>query len=65
MRSYEAFKYLHVGMLSDLKRKSLPEIARIVGLSNEPGLLLNVFTVASRYSEFYHPDIETEEGVFA
>lgn len=39
VRSYEAFKYIHVGMLSELKRKSLPEIARIVGLSNEQGLL--------------------------
>ena len=39
VRSYEAFKYLHVGMISDIKRKSLPEIARVVGLSNEQGLL--------------------------
>lgn len=38
VRSYEAFKYLHVGMISDIKRKSLPEIARLVGLSNEQGL---------------------------
>jgi SRSO17 transposase len=28
VRSYEASKYLHVGMISDIKRKSLPEIAR-------------------------------------
>ncbi len=39
VRSFEAFKYLHVGMISDIKRKSLPEIARVVGLSNEQGLL--------------------------
>lgn len=39
VRSFEAFKYLHVGMISDIKRKSLPAISRVVGLSNEQGLL--------------------------
>jgi SRSO17 transposase len=39
VRSFEAFKYLHVGMISEVKRKSLPEIARVVGLGNEQGLL--------------------------
>ena len=39
VRSFEAFKYLHVGMISDIKRKSLPAIAKVVGLSNEQGLL--------------------------
>lgn len=39
VRSFEAFKYLHVGMISDIKRKSLPAIAKIVGLNNEQGLL--------------------------
>jgi SRSO17 transposase len=38
VRSFEAFKYLHVGMISDLKRKTLPAIARVVGLDNEQGL---------------------------
>jgi SRSO17 transposase len=38
VRSFEAFKYLHLGMISDLKRKTLPAIARIVGLDNEQGL---------------------------
>lgn len=28
VRSFEAFKYLHVGMISEIKRKTLPEIAR-------------------------------------
>jgi len=32
VRTFENFKYLHVGMLSDIKRKSLPEIAKAVGL---------------------------------
>jgi SRSO17 transposase len=37
-RSFEAFKYLHIGCISDLKRKSLPEIAKVVGLDNYQGL---------------------------
>ena len=39
VRSFEAFKYLHVGMISEIKRKTLPEISRVVGLNNEQGLL--------------------------
>jgi SRSO17 transposase len=35
VRSFEAFKYLHVGMISDIKRKTLPAISRVVSLSNE------------------------------
>jgi SRSO17 transposase len=38
VRSFEAFKYLHIGMISDLKRKTLPAIAKVVGLDNEQGL---------------------------
>jgi len=38
VRSFEAFKYLHVGMLSDLKRKTLPNIAKCTGLDNYQGL---------------------------
>jgi SRSO17 transposase len=38
VRSFEAFKYLHIGMISDLKRKTLPAIANAVGLDNEQGL---------------------------
>jgi len=37
VRSFEAFKYLHIGMISDIKRKTLPAISRVVGLSK--GLL--------------------------
>jgi SRSO17 transposase len=32
VRAYEAFKYLHVGLIGNLKRKSLPAIAQVVGL---------------------------------
>lgn len=39
VRAYESFKYIMVGMLSDIKRKSLPAIAESVGLENEQGLL--------------------------
>ena len=39
VRAFEAFKHLHVGMLSDIKRKSLPAIAKVVGLDNEQSLL--------------------------
>lgn len=35
VRSFEAFKHLHLGMISDIKRKSLPVIAKVVGLDNE------------------------------
>lgn len=38
VRSFESFKYLHVGMISQIKRKSLPEIAKVVGLKNEQAL---------------------------
>ena len=38
VRSFEAFKHLHVGMISEIKRKSLPAIAKVVGLDNEQSL---------------------------
>ena len=38
VRAYESFKYLHVGLLSEIKRKSLPAIAKVVGLENSQGL---------------------------
>lgn len=38
VRSFEAFKYLHIGCVSDIKRKTLPAIAKIVGLDNHQGL---------------------------
>lgn len=38
VRSFEAFKYLHLGMISEVKRKSLPAIARAVGLDNQQNL---------------------------
>ncbi len=38
VRSFEAFKHLHLGMISDIKRKSLPAIAKVVGLDNQQSL---------------------------
>jgi SRSO17 transposase len=38
VRSYECFKYLHQGIISPIKRKSLPEIAKIVGIKSPQSL---------------------------
>jgi SRSO17 transposase len=38
VRSYECFKYLHLGIISEIKRKSLPEIAKIVGINSAQSL---------------------------
>ena len=38
VRAYESFKYLQLGLISDLKRKSLPAIAKAVGKTNAQGL---------------------------
>src|SRR5690242_16139241 len=34
IRSYQYFKHLHLGLISELPRKSLPAIARAVGLQD-------------------------------
>lgn len=38
VRHFEAFKYLHLGMLSEIRTKSLPEIAKTVGLKDGQSL---------------------------
>ena len=38
VRTFEYFKYLHLGMISDIKRKSLPAIGKEVGLEDGEGL---------------------------
>jgi SRSO17 transposase len=38
VRDFEAFKWLHLGILSEIPRKSLPEIAKIVGLKDSQSL---------------------------
>jgi SRSO17 transposase len=38
VRSFEAFKHLQVGIISEIKRKTLPAIAEVVGLKNSQSL---------------------------
>jgi SRSO17 transposase len=38
VRSFDAFKHLHISMISPIKRKTLPAIAEVVGLPNEQSL---------------------------
>ena len=38
VRNYECFKYLHLGIISTLKRKSLPEIAKVVSINSAQSL---------------------------
>ena len=35
VRNYEYFKYLHLGLISDIKRKSLPQISKVVDVSSQ------------------------------
>ncbi len=49
VRSFEAFKQLHVGLVSDIKRKTLPNIAQVVGLDNSQSL--HHFITASPWSD--------------
>ena len=38
VRNYECFKYLHMGRMSPIKRKSLPEIAKVVSINSAQSL---------------------------
>jgi SRSO17 transposase len=38
VRNYECFKYLHLGIMSPIKRKSLPEIAKVVSINSAQSL---------------------------
>ena len=38
VRNYECFKYLHLGIIAPIPRKSLPEIAKVVGINSAPSL---------------------------
>jgi SRSO17 transposase len=38
VRSYECFKYLHLGIISSIPKKSLPEIAKVVGVNSAQSL---------------------------
>lgn len=45
VRNYECFKYLHLGISSPIKRKSLPEIAKVVSINSAS-------IITSFYSQF-------------
>jgi SRSO17 transposase len=49
VRNYECFKYLHLGIISPIKRKSLPEIAKVVGIKSPQSL--HHFITNSPWSE--------------
>ena len=38
VRNYECLKYLHLGIMSQIKRKSLPEIAKVVSINSAQSL---------------------------
>jgi SRSO17 transposase len=38
VRNYECFKYLHLGITSPIKRKSLPEITKVVSINSAQSL---------------------------
>jgi SRSO17 transposase len=38
VRSYECFKSLHLGIISPIKRKSFPEIAKVVSINSAQSL---------------------------
>ncbi|MEH2072207.1 MAG: IS701 family transposase [Nostoc sp.] len=48
VRSFENFRNLHLGMISEIKRKTLPEIAKVVGLENQQ--FINHFLTESPWS---------------
>jgi len=40
VRNFEALKYLHLGIITEIKRKSLPAIARTVGLKMDKSCII-------------------------
>ncbi|MEP1008461.1 transposase, partial [Phormidium sp. FACHB-77] len=58
VRSFEAFKHLHVGMISEVKRKSLPAIAKVTGLPNAQSLQQFLVNSPWRAGELRHQRIE-------
>lgn len=38
VRNYECLKFLHLGLIAPIKRKSLPEIAKVVGITSAQSL---------------------------
>lgn len=63
VRSFEAFQQLHVGMVSEIKRKTLPEIAEVVGLNKFPVVasLFDGIAVGSRSNQRTETPTNPEE----
>ena len=47
VRNYEYLKYLHLGLISDIKRKSLPQLSKVVDVSSQS---LHHFLCSSHWS---------------
>ena len=59
VRSYECFKYLHLGILASTGRKSLPELAKVVNLTSSQSL--HHFLVNSPWSASEVEDIRLNQ----
>ena len=35
VRNYEYFKYLHLGLIYDMKKKSLPQLGKVMNISSQ------------------------------
>lgn len=64
VRNYEYFKYLHLGLISDIKRKSLPELSKIINVSSQS---LHHFLTLSKWSrlELENTRLQSILNVFA
>ncbi len=47
VRNYEYFKYLHLGLIAEIKRKSLPQLSKVVNVSSQS---LHHFLTSSNWS---------------
>lgn len=68
VRSFEHFKFLQMGILSDIKRKSLPSIAEAVGVTNGQALhhfiansFWNTASLRNRREEILFSSLEGKE----
>ncbi|NJK39391.1 MAG: hypothetical protein HC835_18160 [Oscillatoriales cyanobacterium RM2_1_1] len=69
VRNYECFKYLHLGIISPIKRKSLPEIAKADGIYNQINfpLMVRIFKPKGtlKESDKYQTKIELASEIIA
>ena len=62
VRSFEAFKQLHLGLISEVKRKSLPAIAQVAGLDNAQSLHHFLTTSPWQSHAFRYSALATDFG---